>query len=113
MTHWTTDDSIDLYLVEKWGHPYVSVNELGRVSIHPDATSEDQGPGIDLYELVAQIRRRGVQTPLLLRFDGLLRARVRDINQAFNTAREEYGYKAPYRGVFPIKVNQELSLIHI
>ncbi len=111
MTRWTTEQSTDLYLVEKWGHPYVSVNEQGRVTIHPEATPEDQGPGIDLYELVAQIRRRGVQTPLLLRFDGLLRARVRDINRAFNNAREEYGYDAPYRGVFPIKVNQERSVV--
>ena len=111
MTPWTTQQSADLYLVEKWGHPYVSVNEKGRVSIHPEATPDDQGPGIDLYELVAQIRRRGVQTPLLLRFDGLLRARVRDINLAFNKAREEYGYTAPYRGVFPIKVNQERSVV--
>lgn len=111
MTRWTTEHSADLYLVEKWGHPYVSVNEAGRVSIYPEATEEEQGPGIDLYELVAQIRRRGVQTPLLLRFDGLLRARVRDINRAFNNAREEYGYQAPYRGVFPIKVNQERSVV--
>ena len=41
MTRWTTEQSADLYLVEKWGHPYVSVNEKGRVSIHPDATPED------------------------------------------------------------------------
>lgn len=107
MTRWTLEHSSDLYLVEKWGRPYVKVNERGRVSIHPEATADDAGPGIDLYELVAQIRRRGVQAPLLLRFDGLLRARVRDIFRAFENARTEYGYEAPYRGVFPIKVNQE------
>ena len=83
------------------------VADSGRLAVHPDATPSDPGPGIDLYELVAQIRRRGVQTPLLLRFDGLLRARVRDLNRAFEHAREEYGYTGAYRGVFPIKVNQE------
>ncbi|MEM9383253.1 MAG: arginine decarboxylase, partial [Planctomycetota bacterium] len=106
MDRWTTDDSVDLYLVDKWGAPYVSVNGEGRVVVHPDATETERGPGIDVYELVGQIRRRGVQTPLLLRFDGLLRARVRDLFQAFDRAREEYGYEAPFRGVFPIKVNQ-------
>ncbi|MEL6430230.1 MAG: biosynthetic arginine decarboxylase, partial [Planctomycetota bacterium] len=104
---WTPEHSADLYLVEKWGAPYVSVSARGRVVVHPDATPESAGPGIDLYELVGQIRRRGVQTPLLLRFDGMLRSRVRDLNRAFEHAREEYGYPAPYRGVFPIKVNQE------
>ena len=54
-------------------------------------------------------RRRGVQTPLLLRFDGILRARVRDIAGAFDRARAEFEYRGAYRGVFPIKVNQERS----
>lgn len=107
MNRWTLNDSSDLYLVEKWGQPYVKVNEAGRVAVHPNATAEDPGPGIDLYELVGQIRRRGVQTPLLLRFDGLLRARVRDLNAAFENARAEYSYPGAFRGVFPIKVNQE------
>ena len=31
----------------------------------------------------------------------------RQLNAAFNNARREYDYRAPYRGVFPIKVNQE------
>ncbi len=111
MTRWTPEQSTDLYLVEKWGRPYVQVSETGRVMVHPEATSDDPGPGIDLYELVAQIRRRGVATPLLLRFDGLLRARVRDLNAAFQNAREEFEYDAPYRGVFPIKVNQERAVV--
>ncbi|MEM1450187.1 MAG: biosynthetic arginine decarboxylase [Planctomycetota bacterium] len=111
MDRWTTDDSVDLYLVDKWGAPYVSVNGDGRVVVHPDATETERGPGIDVYELVGQIRRRGVQTPLLLRFDGLLRARVRDLFHAFDRAREEYGYEAPFRGVFPIKVNQEREVV--
>lgn len=107
MQRWTLEKSKDLYLVEKWGHPYVRVNERGRIAVHPEADERHPGPGIDLYELVAQIRRRGVQAPLLLRFDGLLRARVRDINRAFENARKEYGYEGAFRGVFPIKVNQE------
>ena len=111
MTRWTPEHSTDLYLVEKWGRPYVQVSDTGRLQVHPEATADDPGPGIDLYELVAQIRRRGVATPLLLRFDGLLRARVRDLNAAFENAREEFAYEAPYRGVFPIKVNQERAVV--
>ncbi len=111
MRPWTSTDSSDLYLVEKWGEPYVRVSNEGRILIHPDATDEEPGHGIDLYELVEQIRRRGVQAPLLLRFDGLLRSRVRDINGAFAKAIREYEYPAPYRGVFPIKVNQERSVV--
>jgi arginine decarboxylase len=43
---------------------------------------------------------------MVLRFQDLLRHRVETINKAFGAAMEEFGYKAPYRGVFPIKVNQ-------
>ncbi len=66
---------------------------------------------MDLPELIGQIRRRGVAAPILLRFDGILRARARQINAAFNNARREYDYRAPYRGVFPIKVNQERHVV--
>lgn len=111
MDRWTSKQSSDLYFVEKWGRPYVDVSEAGRVVVHPDATETEPGPGIDLYELVEQIRRRGVQTPLLVRFDGLLRARVRELSGAFERARTEYEYPAPYRGVFPIKVNQEREVV--
>jgi len=41
-----------------------------------------------------------------VRFHDLLRDRVETINKAFSTAISESGYNAPYRGVFPIKVNQ-------
>ena len=44
--------------------------------------------------------------PLLLRFQDLLRHRVNVLNQEFNAAITDAGYQAPYRGVFPIKVNQ-------
>ena len=56
--------------------------------------------------------RRGIETPILLRFDGILRARVRDLNQALQRRRaREFNYEAPYRGVFPIKVNQQRHVV--
>jgi arginine decarboxylase len=108
MKDWSPDRAEDLYLVRKWGTPYFRINRQGRVEVTPNSAD---GPAVDLYELVAQIRRRGVRTPLLLRFDGLLRARVRELNTAFDNARREYAYDAPYRGVYPIKVNQERAVV--
>jgi arginine decarboxylase len=60
---------------------------------------------------LGQILRRGVPAPLLLRYDGVLRTRVRQINDAFNEARNSFGYQAAYRGVYPIKVNQERHVV--
>jgi arginine decarboxylase len=111
MAKWTHADSDNLYNVQKWGCGFFRVNEAGNVEVRPEGADSPHRPGIDMYELLGQILRRGVNTPILLRFDGILRARVRAMNEAFNNARKEFGYEAPYRGVFPIKVNQERHVV--
>ena len=111
MAKWTHADSDNLYNVQKWGCGFFRVNENGNVEVRPEGPERPHRPGIDMYELLGQILRRGVNTPILLRFDGILRARVRAMNDAFNSARKEFGYEAPYRGVFPIKVNQERHVV--
>ncbi len=111
MARWTHLDSETLYNVQKWGLGLFQINEQGNVEVKPDGPDRPHRPGIDMYELLGQILRRGVSTPILLRFDGILRARVRAMNEAFNNARREFNYEAPYRGVFPIKVNQERHVV--
>ncbi len=65
-----------------------------------------EGTQIDLMEIVEEARARGITFPLAVRFQDLLKHRLRAICGAFDTAIAEMGYQAPYRGVFPIKVNQ-------
>ncbi|MBL8858036.1 MAG: biosynthetic arginine decarboxylase [Planctomycetes bacterium] len=111
MAKWTHHDSETLYNVPKWGLGFFKINEAGNVEVRPEGPDGPNRPGIDMYELIGQILRRGVTTPILLRFDGILRSRVRAMNEAFNNARREHDYTAPYRGVFPIKVNQERHVV--
>jgi arginine decarboxylase len=61
--------------------------------------------------LVRDLRRRGIAPPLLLRFDEIIEARVVELNEAFRSAIGEYGYRGEYRGVYPIKVNQDRYLV--
>jgi len=110
MTRWSHEESETLYCVPNWGSGFFSINAQGHVEVCPDGNGQ---PRLDLHELIGQIRRRGIATPLLLRFDGVLRARVRQMNRAFQAAREEFGYESPYVGVFPIKVNQERHVIEV
>src|SRR6185437_10254944 len=49
--------------------------------------------------------------PLLIRFSDILRSRVVELNEAFKTAIAENNYQAQYRGVYPIKVNQDRYLV--
>jgi arginine decarboxylase len=107
-TRWTPADSLDLYNVRGWGNNYFSVNDRGTIAVHPNGPGS---PAIDLKELVDEVRERGIGLPLLIRFSEIIKARVVELNEAFNRAITEYGYKGMYRGVYPIKVNQDRYLV--
>ena len=111
MARWTHLDSETLFNISKWGLGFFRINDKGNVEVRPEGPDRPDRPGIDMAELLGQILRRGVSTPILMRFDGILRSRVRNMNEAFNNARKEFNYEAPYRGVFPIKVNQERHVV--
>ena len=105
---YTAADSLDLYNLRGWGNNYFSVSDAGCILVHPG------GPGtqaIDLKELVDEVRERGISPPLLIRFSEIIKARVVELNEAFGRAIAEYGYQGAYRGVYPIKVNQDRYLV--
>lgn len=114
MSNWTPADSEALYNVPLWGGGYFSIGDNGNLVVHPDGDGQDpveDGARIDVYALVTELRRRGIEMPLLLRFDGILRSRVRELNKSFGSAIEEYGYQGRYRSAFPIKVNQQRHVV--
>lgn len=103
MNDWDVSSALALYNVERWGAPYFTINGSGHVAVRPDG---DAAHEIDMMELVAEARSRGLPFPITLRFQDLLRHRVKTINKAFAEAIAGAGYGNAYRGVFPIKVNQ-------
>ncbi len=107
-SRWTPTDSLDLYNIRGWGNGYFSVNSAGNMVVHPGGPA---APSIDLKELVDEVRERGIGLPLLIRFSEIVQARVVELNEAFSQAMSEYGYGGLYRGVYPIKVNQDRYLV--
>ncbi len=105
---WTVTDSADLYQIKGWGEPYFSVGDNGQVQVTPWG---EEGQQVDLFNLVEDIRQRGLPLPLLLRFSDILADRIKRLNECFRTAIEEYQYDGCYRGVFPVKVNQQRHVI--
>lgn len=95
-------DARELYNIDRWSGGYFGINDAGHVCVFPKRNDET----IDLMDVVAEARSRKLAFPLVVRFHDLLRDRVETINKAFATAISEAGYTSPYRGVFPIKVNQ-------
>jgi arginine decarboxylase len=109
MDKWSTSDSSDLYRVESWGSGYFSVNSKGNLQVHPTRNSA----AVDLQELVTSLVQRGIDAPILVRFDDIIRDRVSHIQNAFKDAIKEYNYNANYRITFPIKVNQQRHVVDI
>ena len=105
---WTLQDSAELYLIEKWGTPYFTTNQRGNLVYQPN------GPGhgeIDFKDLVDDLCRRGIQAPMLIRFNDILKSRIEHLCTAFSRSISAYGYQGIYRGVMPIKVNQQRHVV--
>ena len=100
---WSIERATQYYNVNGWGAGFFSVNEKGHVVVHPMG---QPGPVIDLMDVVEDIQERKIGFPCVVRFQDVLRARVKQINDAFGKAIAEMGYGARYYGVYPIKVNQ-------
>src|SRR5690606_24115043 len=105
---WTVEDSLELYNVRKWGAGFFGVNERGNVSVSPRGAD---GPSFDLKELVDELRERGIELPMLIRFSDILRTRIEQLNTAFSKAFVEHAYTGQYMGVYPIKVNQQRHVV--
>ena len=105
---WSPDKSAQVYQIAGWGSDYFSVNEAGHVVVRPDPR---QDLTVDLYELVGDLTVRGLDLPVLIRFSDIVADRIRRINECFRRAIGEYEYGGTYRGVFPVKVNQQRHLV--
>ncbi|MDE5832206.1 MAG: biosynthetic arginine decarboxylase [Desulfovibrio sp.] len=108
LRRWDADDSAELYGIRSWGAGFFDVSEKGEVVICPRGM---KGPRISIMEVIAGLRARGYDMPALLRVENILSARIADIHEAFRKAFRSLGYKGEYRGVFPIKVNQQQQVV--
>ncbi len=108
---WTSADARELYGFDAWGHGFFSVNKEG------DATVRLQNNGdfaeISLPRIIRGMLRtsKSFHLPALFRFPDLLYARIKELNETFREEIRNQGYKGRYRGVYPIKVNQQQQVV--
>jgi arginine decarboxylase len=105
---WTIDQSKELYKIGAWGSGFFDVNDKGNMIVTPQGAN---GPNVDLLELAQDLQERGIRVPMLIRFPDITKARIELLSSCFLKAIEENGYKGSYRGVYPIKVNQQRHLV--
>ena len=109
MSNWTIKDAEELYGIPYWGDGYFGVGEDGNLRVLPDVGKREFP--IALQDVVAELQEKNIQFPVVMRFHDILRNRVRQLNETFNEAIIAHEYTAPYRGVFPIKVNQMREVV--
>ena len=108
--NWTAADSAELYGVENWSNDYFSVSRAGEVNVHlvdTDGSTKE----VSLPDIMKGLEERGTNVPVLLRFRDLLHARIDELNKSFSKAIKAAGYTGKYRGVYPIKVNQQRMVV--
>ena len=107
-SRWTIEDSEELYRINEWGVPYFSINTAGHVMVSPQG---DRGGSLDLHLLIEALRKRNLELPIIIRFSDILEDRLDRLNSAFSKAVSRYQYEGGYRGVFPVKCNQQRHLV--
>jgi len=109
MSSWDTNHSRELYGVNRWGNDFFDITPEGQLGVKLfDGETEQL---VSLHSIAQGLKERGSALPHLLRFRSLLTRRIQDLNECFDSAIESANYQGSYRGVYPIKVNQQQQVI--
>ena len=109
MTDWTLNDARRVYNVTHWGGGYFDINAQGHLEVRP--RREASQTAIDLYKLAQDINQTEMTFPILVRFTDILHDRVDTLHDAFVKAIAAESYQGNYQVVYPIKVNQQRSVV--
>lgn len=107
--NWTISNAEELYGINKWGADYFSINKKGHVVVTP--FGKENGPQISLHEVVKEVEDRGLAMPVILRIENILGSQIKLLHNTFRDVIKATGYQNEYKGVFPIKVNQQEQVI--
>ncbi len=97
------------YSMRHWSGGYFDINAAGHVVMRTPA--QPHHPGVDLYALTDTLQAQGINLPVLVRFEDILQHRVARLTEAFAQARASFDYAGDYTAVYPIKVNQQRSVV--
>ncbi|MFC3614134.1 biosynthetic arginine decarboxylase [Lutimaribacter marinistellae] len=98
-----------IYGVEKWGKGLIEVTGGGEIGLRNPRAPE--AAAISLPGILKDLEERGIRSPMVLRVASYLESEIKNINESFASAIKRTSYRGKYRGVFPIKVNQQAQVI--
>jgi arginine decarboxylase len=109
LERWNWQKSRELYNVQEWSGGYFDVDESGDMVVCPHGRGG--GSAINLFSVIGGLKDRGLDIPVLLRFSDILDSRISALHNAFQGVMKDAGYEGAYRGVYPIKVNQQQQVV--
>ena len=99
----------DIYGVHRWGAELLTILPNGHIGLRNPMNPDHSA--VDLVKVVESLKMRGISVPMLLRIEDFLGYRMKLITDSFNEAIKSLDYQGSYRGVFPVKVNQQAQVI--
>ncbi|AVX05819.1 biosynthetic arginine decarboxylase [Maritalea myrionectae] len=99
----------DVYGIDRWGHEILSVLPNGDAGLI-DVMNRGATP-VSIPSIIQDLSERGITSPILLRVNSFLQSSLIELNEGFRTAIKDYEYQGAYRGVFPVKVNQQAEVV--
>lgn len=106
---WDSKKNREFYNIESWGNGYFDINEEGEIIVK--ASKYSTSIPVPLKKIVDHAKCLGLDTPILLRFPDIIKSRALRIVEAFTKVKKEIGYDKNYYLIYPIKVNQNKSVI--
>ncbi|MGD9563361.1 MAG: biosynthetic arginine decarboxylase [Pyrinomonadaceae bacterium] len=103
-----TQQTAEIYGIDNWGAGYFGVNRKGNLIV---ISPENENLTADVKEIVDDLNKRGIRTPVLLRFPQLLTGQIRKLQTAFRKSIKEFEYEGGHLCVYPMKVNQNRAVI--
>ncbi len=100
--------TIETYGIDNWGADYFGVNRKGNLVVR---SPDNIHLTADVKAIIDDLAKRGVNTPVLLRFPQLLFGQIRKLQAAFKKSIKEFDYEGAHMCVYPMKVNQNRAVI--
>ncbi len=104
---WSVEEAAETYGIHHWGAGYFSVSRRGEVVVEVTDRTTGAPHSVSIPKLLDELDARGIRPPMLLRFPRILERRIEELCHGFAKAIGDLEYNGAYRGVFPIKVNQQ------
>ncbi|HEX2640386.1 MAG TPA: hypothetical protein VHL50_07440, partial [Pyrinomonadaceae bacterium] len=102
------EQTVETYGIENWGANYFGVNRKGHLVVY---APENNTLTADVKEIIDDLAKRGISTPVLLRFPQLLFGQIRKLQSAFKKSIKEFEYEGGHLCVYPMKVNQNRAVV--